>query len=103
MVTHANRYDTIEVWCESEERWADGNEIAGCQGPPDTLDEVTCRPCLDAIMKYGGLAMARSLDLAAAMIEQMKAESPGIGQGAALTLDMMVEGYKAHGFKVEKP
>jgi uncharacterized protein YaaN involved in tellurite resistance len=77
MKVHANRYDTIRTWCDADDSYAEGAEISGSSSPEaEDLATVTCRACLDGIMKYGSAAMARSLDLADAMIAQMKAARP---------------------------
>jgi hypothetical protein len=55
-VMHANRYDTIELWCEADTSTA---RIAGGNGPPDELTEVTCGDCLVAILAYGDMAAKR--------------------------------------------
>ena len=74
MQKHANKYDTIETWCDSDCFPRDEHCIVGRQGPeiPD-LASVNCTDCLDAIMKYGGIAMGRKLDLVEDKIGQMKA------------------------------
>jgi len=74
-IVHANKYDTIESWCETDDPDPTGFSISGRRGPEiEDLATVTCRRCLDAIMKYGGAAMTRSLDLAEQSIAAMKVQ-----------------------------
>jgi hypothetical protein len=81
MINHANKYDTLEVWCDAEHPFGEAESygagpaagVIGGQGPPESLDDVTCGKCLDAIMAYAGLAMVQQFVLAERRIAEMKA------------------------------
>lgn len=64
MKMHANKYDTLEVWCGFDGDLDNKEHAVDCgSGPCEDLDSVDCLECLDAIMAYGARAMNRKFDL----------------------------------------